>query len=260
MKRSLLDVIFMSEKRKTVLLLLEDGPKDMNTLLESLQTSRNALLPQLKILEEHHLITHFDDTCGLTTIGNIVVERMVPLLNTTEVLDIDVDYWGSRDLSFIPPYLMDRIDELRSCEMINPPIHDLFSIHRSFSPNIWSPNVYVVTNLMYPDIDSIIAEAIKNKVEFNYVVSQELLNKIRSKYPDEFAKYIKSEYFKLYVCKREMKFFHFTFDTFHLVMGLLNTKGDFDHKFLICEGQGALEWIKELYEYYLKDSTLITEL
>lgn len=247
-------------KRKSVLLLLEDGPKEISILLTSLQTSRNTLLPQLKILDDHRLIVHCGDTCELTTIGKLVVEKMVPLQNKTEVLDSDIDYWGTRDLDLIPLHLLDRIGQLKGCEVINPPIHELFSIHRSFSPDKWAPDVYVVTNLLYPTIDSIIAEAIKNKVDFNYVVSPEILNKIRTRYPDEFAKYIKSGYFKLYVCKREMRFFHITFDTFHLVMGLLNTKGDFDHKFLICESQSSLEWVKELYEYYLEDSIPVTEL
>ena len=92
MKKPLLDVLFMSEKRKTVLLMLEDGAKEMDTFLKALDTSRQALLPQMKILEEHHLITHFNDAYELTTIGKLIVNKMVPLLKTAGVLDVDVDY------------------------------------------------------------------------------------------------------------------------------------------------------------------------
>jgi predicted transcriptional regulator len=58
MKKPLLDVIFASEKRKNVLLVLQEGPKQMETLLESLGTIRQALLPQIRILEEHYLVAH----------------------------------------------------------------------------------------------------------------------------------------------------------------------------------------------------------
>ena len=46
MKKSLIDVLFMSEKRKRVLLLLQDGTKEMEDILKSLDTTRQALLPQ----------------------------------------------------------------------------------------------------------------------------------------------------------------------------------------------------------------------
>ncbi|KXS42568.1 hypothetical protein HWN40_08140 [Methanolobus zinderi] len=41
MKKSLLDVIFASDKRKKVLLLLQDSPQEMETLLELLDTRRH---------------------------------------------------------------------------------------------------------------------------------------------------------------------------------------------------------------------------
>lgn len=115
MKKRLLDVLFASEKRTNVLLFLQDGAKEMATLLELLDTKRNSLLPQMKILEEHHLIIHYNDTYELTTIGKLIVDDMIPLLDKTDVIDIDVDYWGSRDLDFIPPHLLEKIGHLKNC-------------------------------------------------------------------------------------------------------------------------------------------------
>jgi len=43
MKKPLLEVIFMSEKRKSTLLLLKDGAKEIGYLLETLETTRTAL-------------------------------------------------------------------------------------------------------------------------------------------------------------------------------------------------------------------------
>lgn len=74
MKKSLLDVLFMSEKRRRVLLLLQDGTKEMEDILKSLDTTRQALLPQIRILKEHCLIDHYDDTYELTTIGKLIVD------------------------------------------------------------------------------------------------------------------------------------------------------------------------------------------
>ena len=261
MKKPLLDVLFMSEKRKTVLLLLKDSAKEMDTLLKSLKTSRQSLLPQIKILEEHHLVIHYDDTYKLTTIGKLIVDEMIPLINKTEVLDSDIDYWGNHNLDFIPSYLLEKIDQLKNCEIINPSLTELFSTHKSLNPEYKvSPSVYTVTTILYPEFDSIVTEMLENNVDFYYIVSQELLNKIRTEYQDEFANFIKNRSFNMYVYNKEMKFLYFTFDSVHSLITMLKNNGEFDHKFMLCRSQSAVDWTKELFDYYLKDSSPVTEL
>ncbi len=261
MKKPLLDVLFMSEKRKTVLLLLENGEKKMDELLDHLKTSRQSLLPQMKILEEHHMVTHYDDIYELTTIGKLIVHCMAPLLDQIEVIDNNLDYWGSRELDFIPTHLLEKIGHLDECEIINPPLHELYSMHKSLNPKYEvSPIVYVVTNILYPDFESIVAEILENNVDLQYIVSQELFSKIKTKYQKEFTAFLANRSFNMYVCNRDMKFLYFTFDSVHSLLTVLNNKGEFDHKFMLCEGQYAIDWVKELFEYYLEDSTQITEI
>jgi len=113
--KPLLDIIFASEKRKNVLLLLQDGPKKMEFLLKSLHTNRQALLPQIRILDNHYLITHSHDVYVLTTIGKLIVDEMIPFLDTVESLESDIDYWGNHSLDFIPFHLLERISELGHC-------------------------------------------------------------------------------------------------------------------------------------------------
>ncbi|AFV25201.1 hypothetical protein Mpsy_3002 [Methanolobus psychrophilus R15] len=116
MKKPLLDVIFASEKRKNFILLLKDGPQEMGYLLKSLDTNRQALLPQIRVLEEHHLVSHDRDTYELTTIGKLVVDRMTPVLYTIDALDADIDdrsstakkiilfsSWKSNTILYFPP-------------------------------------------------------------------------------------------------------------------------------------------------------------
>ena len=58
MNSSLLDLILFSEKRKDFLLLLKEGPKSIEEILEKLQVSRTALLPQIKKLKDENLVIH----------------------------------------------------------------------------------------------------------------------------------------------------------------------------------------------------------
>lgn len=261
MKKTLLDVIFASEKRKVVLLLLRDGAKETEYLLKCLDTTRQALLPQMKVLENHSLISHYADTYELTTIGKLIVEDMSPLLYKTEVFDSDIDYWGSRNLDFIPSYLLKKIDQLKNCEIINPSLTELFNVHKSLNPNYEvSPTVYTVTTMLYPNFDPIVTEMLENNVDFHYIVSQELLKVIRAEYQEEFTKFIKYKSFNMYVYNKEMNFLYFTFDSVHSLICALKNNGEFDNKFMLCRGQSAVNWVKELFDYYLKDSTPITEI
>lgn len=81
----MLDVLFMSEKRKGVLLLLKDGTKETEYLLDCLDTTRQALLPQIRVLQEHCLVSHSKDAYELTAIGKLIVDEMTLLLDKIEV-------------------------------------------------------------------------------------------------------------------------------------------------------------------------------
>ncbi|WP_370867609.1 hypothetical protein [Methanolobus sp.] len=86
MKQPLLDVVLISDKRTKVLLISKDGPQEMQYFLSSLNTTRQTLLPQIRVLEDHHLVNHYRDTYELTTIGKPVVGEMAPLLDTTNTV------------------------------------------------------------------------------------------------------------------------------------------------------------------------------
>jgi predicted transcriptional regulator len=250
----------MSEKRKGVLLLLQDGSKEMQYILTALNTTRQALLPQTKVLEEHYLVDHYDDTYELTTIGKLIVDEMAPLVNITKALDVDIDYWGTHDFDFIPPHLLKRINELRSCEIITPSIMELYSLHKTYHQDKTPESVYSVGNLFYPDYQTKFTEMIDNNITINYIVSEILFNRVRTEYYEDFEAFIKSKYFKLFVYHKRMDFLFFTFDDYHIVINPLKKDGDFDGKYILGSTEGALKWGKDLFDYYLKDSIPIKEL
>ncbi|WP_370574986.1 helix-turn-helix transcriptional regulator [Methanomethylovorans sp.] len=235
MKKALLDVIFASKKRKEALLLLKDGAREMEALLKSLGTSRQALLPQMKILEKHSLVNHSKDSYELTVIGKLIVEEISPLLNTIEVLDTDIDYWGTHELGFIPQHLLSRINELEDCEIINPSLTELYSIHKAINiKNKTSVSVYIVTSFLYPNFKQIFTEMFAQKMNVYFVVSIELLDKIKKEYLEDFEEVIKSKYFNFFVYRQNMDFSFFITDDHHILINLLRKDRGFDNKYILC--------------------------
>jgi predicted transcriptional regulator len=261
MKKPLLDIVFMSEKRKGALLLLRDGAKEMEYLLRSLGTNRQALLPQIRILENHYLVEHSRDTYELTTIGRMVVDKMVPLLKNVETFDNDIDYWGTRSLSFIPPHLLKRIDALEKSKVIIPALAEMHDAHQEYHESCMKSNsVFAVTTFLYPDFDDRFARFIESNITLNMVISKDLYNKLKRERYYDIKKALSSNLIHFSIYPGEMDFLSFGHNDCHFVITPLNDTGEFDNRYLLCSGQEALEWGKELFDYYLKDSIPITEL
>jgi predicted transcriptional regulator len=261
MKKPLLDVIFASEKRKNILLLLKDGPKQMEFLLRSLNTTRQALLPQIKTLEQHYLLFHFDDAYELTTIGKLTAKEMDSLLKELDVFDSDVNYWGTRKLDFIPPHLLKRINELGECSIINPPLTDIHAIQAKFlKANKRSDSIFVVTTFFFSNYNTLFSELIESNIDIHFIIDPGLYEKLQIENDTVLREIVNNKRVNLFVYNKKMDFISFAFNDYCILLRILESRGANDHKMLVCSGQSALAWGKELFEYYLKDSEPITEL
>ncbi|WP_321418371.1 winged helix-turn-helix domain-containing protein [uncultured Methanomethylovorans sp.] len=268
MKKALIEVLFASDKRRKVLLLLRKEPKEMETLFTSLEITRRELVPQMKILKAHHLVSHYKDTYELTTIGKLIVDEMVPLLDKVEVLDTDIDYWGTRKLDFIPPHLFKRILELKDCQIVNPYTQSIYAqppeLYGAYDLSQVASKrgkiFFAVTTFFYPNFAEVFAEMIHGQVKINIIVTPDVVARIQNQDRADYVEIVKNELFNLFVYPKKIDFVSFGFNEYCLLMRLLDNKGKYDYKYMLSSNQGALEWGKELFEYYLKDSVPVTEI
>ena len=75
MESSLLDVLFLSEKRKNLLLLLLDGPKNIEEIKNILDVRSSPIMTQIKILMKQDLIVENNRLYKLSSIGEILVPK-----------------------------------------------------------------------------------------------------------------------------------------------------------------------------------------
>lgn len=261
MKKSLIDVLFMSEKRKGVLLLLKDGTKQMEDILKSLDTTRQALLPQIKILEEHNLLSKSNDNYELTTIGKLIVDDMAPLVDIIEVLDIDIDYWGTSKLDFIPPHLLQCMDKLKKCRVINPHFADIYKLNEEIlKTSPISKSHYGIVTYYHPLFLQFLSDMLLNNVSVYLVVPQPVLDRFRNEHATKLEKLMQSELFHFYVYFGNLSFVGFACNDYYFMMRLLKSNGEYDIKYILCDEKEALEWGKALFEYYLKDAVPVTKI
>ncbi|TGC09524.1 helix-turn-helix transcriptional regulator [Methanolobus halotolerans] len=261
MKKELLDVIFKSEKRKEILILLQDGSKEMEDILQSLNSSRQALLPQIRILEEHYLVSQEKDTYELTTIGKLIIDEMVPFVNTVDALDVDIDYWGTRRLDFIPPHLIKRISELGKCEVVNPPLNEAYELNKQVVEDCYkSKSVFIISTFFHPMYPTLFSKLIENNVNVYAIFSQDVVNLIRSNYYADYLELRAQNLVHLFMYTKKMNLQAVVCNDHCLLMRLLKSNDGVDNKHVVCFNPCALEWGKEVFDCYMKNSTPITEL
>jgi predicted transcriptional regulator len=95
MKLQLVNLLLFSEKRKDLLLLLEEKPRSIDEILDMLQIPRVSLLPHIKKLKEEGLILQQGDIYSLSIIGSILVKKASPLLDAASTFEGNDYYWAT---------------------------------------------------------------------------------------------------------------------------------------------------------------------
>lgn len=261
MDTRLLDVLFRSEKRKNMLLLLQNGPLETTELLKNLNTNRQALLPQIKILENSYLVTHYEDSYELTSIGKLIVSRMKTLLGTVDLLDTDIDYWGKRNMDFCHPFLLERIHELSSCCIVKPSLVNLYEINKDFIEMCGrSKDLYFIFTFTHPEIPPLVSQFIERGMNTHIIITRELHQKLKKEHSERVQRFIDSGKVRYYIYQGDIKLFSFTLNDDCMILRLLTEDGSYDYKQAVCCNPHAIKWGKELFDHYLKDSTLISEI
>jgi predicted transcriptional regulator len=261
MEISLLDLILLSEKRKNVLLLLLEGPKDIETIKKTLNASATSIQPQVKKLKEQHLIVQEKDLYKLSEIWRIIADKMKPLLDTLSVLEENADYWAGRDMTEIPPFLLRRINELGHCTIIEPNIDNMFEMIPEYVKNAEkAKKLEAAIPYFHPLFPSFYLQIAENGVQISLILPEAVLKRWIEDYREQTDIFIKMENTKLFVCTECERIPAITAADNFMAMALFPKNTVFDRKYVICFEPGALAWGKELYDYYEQLSEMIRDI
>jgi predicted transcriptional regulator len=262
MNHQLLELIFLSEKRKDLLLFLNEGPKSISEIKESLNVGLVAILPQLKKLRENSLILKTDDVYSLSPLGIAVTGRMQPIMDVLNLFGSNYEYWANHAVESIPAPLRARIGELANCTFSEPPDRTrLFEPHREFVENLMkSKKINGIASIFHPLYPSLFLTFAKKGAEISILVTHPIYERIKKEYGAELGEFLKFENASFYVCNKKIELSHVVTDRF-LSLTLSFSDGTFDHKEdVLCFDPVALQWGEDLFVYYRSISDKITEI
>jgi predicted transcriptional regulator len=224
----LLSIISASDKRRNLLILLDSGPKEWDEIKSSLKVTSTGMLPQIKILEEEHLITKGDDRkFSLTLKGKAISAHLEPLVKTIEVFEKYQTFWNEHNLNVIPEEIFFDIKDLGNYQLLDVPDAELFDVKCEKSSLIFTPSVFKI---------------------------------VSEKYRDLLEEYFRCEHASLYVSKDDIKFSCAVSDSY-FSMSLFYNTGAFDSKHdVVSRDPSAIAWGERIFSYFLERSEKIEKL
>jgi predicted transcriptional regulator len=258
----LIELIFLSDKRKQLLLFLRSGPKGMDEITEALQVTSTSILPQIKKLKDMSLVTQEEKSYSLSLIGKILVEKMQPLVNTIELFEDNFEYWSERDLQGVPLSFRKRLGELGKCNLIQPDLDRMFELDQEVAENL-KRSGYILEAIAYfhPPMISLCQELAKKGVKLSLLMSESVFERYYADYTDDFLNMISLENVKFFRYSGELRIANLTVtDRFFLISLFSKDQKHFDRESLICYEPSALKLGTELFDELLLNSTQITEI
>lgn len=230
----------------------------MEFILSCLSTSRQALLPQMKILKERNLLYQSHDTYGLTSVGKLIADEMKPFLDTIETLDENSYYMTTHKTDGIPEPFLKRIREIKDFVLVEPSHVNSHELNRDHTAKaLESKAVYFVSTYMHPNSLYILDELVKRGIDVSIIFSAELARKVFAENRELSQFYLKCDNVKFYTYEKKIAISNLTVTDTGFQLRLLFKDEGFSNKQVVCYNPEARKWGKDLYDYYMKDAKLV---
>lgn len=262
MQLELLELIFLSDKRKQLLLFLKDGPKNIDEIKEALEVTSTAILPQIKKLKEKSLVVQEDKNYSLSLIGKVLVEKMQPLVSIIDVFEDNFDYWAERDFQGIPPSFRRRLGELGKCKLIQPDLDRMFELDPEIVENL-SKSSSVLECIAYfdPSLISICQELARGGANLSFLMSGPVFEHYSKDYLEDLRDMLAFENVKFFLYSGELRIANLIVtDKFVMFSLFPKSQKHFDRESVISYEHSALKFGNELFDELLRNSTRITQI
>jgi predicted transcriptional regulator len=256
----LLNVISASDKRRNLLTLLNNGSQEWDDIKRILNVTSTGMLPQVKILEEEHLIERDGRNFSLTPMGKVLTTHMEPLIKTMEVFDKNRKFWGDHNLSVLPPEILFDIRELGDYQIIENSDEEIFDIN-TFLKNISQSKVIKgISHTVHPKYPQFFLSLARKGVESHLILTPGVFRVVREKYRDLLEEWLACETAHLYVPTSDIKFSYVVTDSYFSI-SLFYNSGVFDSKNdVVSFAPSARKWGERIFSYYTKQSKKIVSL
>jgi predicted transcriptional regulator len=227
-----------------------EGPRDIDQIKTSLNVTSRGMMPQIKKLKEKYLIFEDGDYYRLSSIGKVIIRKVLPLLNTLDMICLDREYWEQRDLGFCPPHLFTRLQELGNYLLIEPDLNNIFEIPREFTENLKrSRNINSILSFFRPEYPALYCDLLETADKLDIILNESVFETMNDKCQEELQILQKSPKTRVYLYAGQSRPPALNVSDWFMYISFFNLPGRYDHRDIMSFDKSALQWGTELFEY-----------
>lgn len=257
MKLQLVNLFLFSDKRKNLLLLLAEGPRNIDEIPNLLQVPRISLLPQIKKLKQEGLIVQNGNVYDLSIIGDILVKKARPLLDAASIFEDNDYFWSHIKLDSVPFHLLKRIGDLKGSQLLEPGLTHGFDLFPEIINHFTgSSKVMLLFSYFHPQIPSFSLELAKKDVKVQLILSRDSFKRFSGDFRNTGEKILAKNNAFIFVhagTPLEIPALIAISENV-LLLGFFNKKGRFEGQYLLSSEPRSLAWGRELFKYYMEKS------
>lgn len=241
-----------SKIRTQVILSLLEGEMSANELEKKLGVRATTILHAIKDMTESDLVEKStQNNYSLTNLGKMQGYRLMDAIDFAMVLEEHKKFWLTHDITGIPPHMIQSIGMLAQSEIIRSDPASLLKAMEYFVSGLkQSKVIHGVSPFIIPAFPETIAEIAENGVYIELILTGSVIRAMQKDY----GKMLKqAETYDNVVLRRLDKevTIGFTITDSFLSLGLYRLDGRYDiGSDMICVGDSAVSWGKELFDYY----------
>lgn len=253
----LLNVISASDKRRNLLLLLDNGPREWDDIKRILKVTSTGMLPQIKILEEEHLIERDGRMFSLTSMGRTLTTHMKPLVETMDVFDRNRKFWGEHNLDVLPQPILNDIRQIGNYQIVENADEEIFDINGFLNNISRAKRIMGISHTIHPRYPDFFLNFAKKKIPVSLILTPGVFKIISEKYPEKLVEGLSADTSEVYVSKTDIKFSYIVTDAYFSI-SLFYNNGVFDSKNdVISHDPSAVSWGERIFAHFRRESEKI---
>lgn len=256
----LLNVISASDKRRNLLILLNSGPHEWDDIKRILKVTSTGMLPQIKILEEEHLIEKNGRSISLTPIGRVLTTHLEPLIKTMEIFDRNPKFWGEHNISVLPYEILYDIRNLGDYRIIENSDEEIFDINGFLNNISKAKTIKGISHTIHPRYPDFFLNFAKKGIPASLILTPGVFKIMKEKFRDQLEEGLKYKSSAVFVSRQDIKFSYIVTDSYFSI-SLFYNNGVFDSKHdIISYDPSALAWGDRIFSYFQEQSEKIETL
>jgi len=211
----LINFLVNSEKRKNLLLLLRGSSKTLDEIREPLKVTSSGIIPQIRKMEERHLIAQVNRKYELTEIGGVIADYYSNFEGIEKIFNNNIKFWDEHKISAIPGEFRLRLHELGNYETVRSTPTDIFKPHHEDLRNLTNSTLMKgLSPVMHPDYPRHICDMVEKGMHVSIIITDEILEILEKTYMEELKKCSGFKNICLSVCHEKIEFAFVATDRF----------------------------------------------